>query len=630
MFTLARVRFTNSIVLCSTALHHYAAIIDVKRDLYMMTSVKSFLARRLRKMSVDSLLLRLLVESFPQHKARYAAAVVAMIFVAGTTAASAWIMGEIIDSMNAAQDRTRIYMVAAGVALIFFIKGIASFGQAVLMARAGNRIVAEKQVQLYRRLLEQGVSFFNETESSDVLMRVTQSAQMARTVIDVIVTGFVRDLLTLIGLLAVMVYQQPLLSMVTLVVGPAALFGVQLILRKVRSVMAQEMAGLAEIIKVVQETSSGARVVKSFALEEQMAVRMESAARQVEMRANKMVRFEAATSPLMDTITGLAIASIVLLSTVQFLGQSAGTPGQLMSFVTAFLMAYEPAKRLSRMRIMIEAGMVGVQMMYALLDLPRTLVEAPDAVDLKDGPSDLRLEDVSFSYAPGRPVVDGVTLDFIQGTTTALVGPSGGGKSTLLNMMLRMYDPDSGRVLVDGTDIRQATLASLRRKIAYVGQDTFLFSASVMDNLRMARPSATDDEVIAAARVAHADEFITKLTTGYNTQIGENGTFLSGGQRQRLAIARAVLRQAPILLLDEATSALDSHSEVLVRDALERITEGVTTVVVAHRLSTVMRANRICYIEGGKVIESGTLTELLEVNGKFRALYDQQFKRLGS
>jgi ATP-binding cassette subfamily B protein len=596
-----------------------------KRDLPIMTAVKSSLARWLDKKTGDSLLVRLLVESFPQHKARYAAAIVAMILVAATTAATAWMMGVIVDSM-AAQDRAQIYAVAAGVALIFFVKGIASFAQAVLMARAGNRIVAEKQVQLYRRLLEQGVGFFNETESSDVLMRVTQSAQMARTVIDVIVTGFVRDLLTLIGLVAVMIYQQPLLSMVCLVVGPAALFGVQLILRKVRYVMSQEMAGLAEIIKVVQETSSGARVVKSFALENQMARRMETAARQVEKRANKMVVLEAATSPLMDTITGLAIASIVLLSTVQLFGHTAGTPGQLMSFVTAFLMAYEPAKRLSRMRIVIEAGMVGVQMMYALLDMPHTMVEAPDAVDLKDGPSDMRLEAVHFSYAPGRPVVDDVTLDFVQGTTTALVGPSGGGKSTLLNIMLRMYDPDSGRVLVDETDIRQATFASLRRKIAYVGQDTFLFSASVMDNLRMARPSATDEEVIAAARIAHADEFITLLAQGYSTQIGENGTFLSGGQRQRLAIARAVLRQAPILLLDEATSALDSHSEVLVRDALERITRGVTTVVVAHRLSTIMRANRICYIEGGKVIESGTLTELLEANGKFRALYDQQFK----
>lgn len=592
-----------------------------------MPEVKTLVSKWLYQRSLNSLLLRLLIESFPQHKARYAAAILAMVLVAATTASTAWIMGEIVDAMNTPQNLTRIYAVAAGVAFIFITKGVASFAQAVLMARAGNRIVADKQIQLYRRLLDQGVSFFNETESSDILMRVTHSAQMARSVIDVIVTGFVRDLLTLVGLVAVMIYQQPLLSMVSLVVGPAALFGVQLILKRVRYIMAQEIAGLSEIIKVVQETSSGARVVKAFALESLMARRMESAVRQVEKRANKMVRLEAATSPLMDTITGLAIASIVLLSTATFFGQAAGTPGQLMSFVTAFLMAYEPAKRLFRMRINIEGGMVGVQMMYALLDRPRTLFEAPDAVDLNPGKAELKLENVHFSYGKGRKVIDGVTLDFPAGTTTALVGPSGGGKSTLLNMMLRMYDPDSGRVLVDGTDIRQATFASLRRKISYVGQDTFLFSSSVKENLRMADPLATDEEVLEAARVAHADEFIKNLPQGYDTQIGENGILLSGGQRQRISIARAVLRKSPILLLDEATSALDSHSEELVREAIERITNGVTTIVVAHRLSTIMRADKICYIESGKVFEAGSLKELLATQGKFRAMYDQQFSR---
>ena len=269
--------------------------------------------------------------------------------------------------------------------------------------------------------------------------------------------------------------------------------------------------------------------------------------------------------------------------------------------------------------------MIGVRMMYDLLDQPRTMVEAPGATDLPRGPGQLTLDELHFCYSDGRPVIDGITLDCAAGTTTALVGPSGGGKSTLLNLMLRLYDPDRGRILIDGHDIRQATFASLRRTVSYVGQDTFLFSATVKENLRMVRPEATDEEVIEAARIAHADEFIQALAQGYDTPIGENGTFLSGGQRQRLAIARAVLRRAPILLLDEATSALDSHSETLVRDALDRVTAGVTTVVVAHRLSTVLRADRICYLEQGKVVETGSLAELLAMNGKFRALYDQQF-----
>ena len=581
--------------------------------------------RSLRGVLSDSLLWRLLTESLPEHRAKYLAAVAAMVVVAGATALTAWVMGAIVDSMTDAQNRTAVYWVAAAVAGIFFVKGIASYAQNVLMAKAGNRIVAQKQMQLYNRIVTQDVAFFNATHTSDVLLRVTQSAQMARGVIDTIVTGFVRDLLTLLGLVAVMFYQQPVLSLVSLIVGPAAIFGVQRIVRRVHSVMAQEMAGLAEIIKVVQETATGARVVKAFALEHLMTARMDDAVRGVEQRANKLVRLEAMTTPLMDTITGLAIAAIVVLSAVNLFGQAVGTPGQLMSFVTAFLMAYEPAKRLSRMRVSIEAGMYGVRMMYSLLDQPATLTEAARPVDLPEGPSAVSLEGVAFSYPGAREVFRDLTIDFPAGTTTALVGPSGGGKSTLLNLVLRLYDPDAGRVAIDGIDLREASFASLRRKMAYVGQDTFLFAASVMENLRLVRPDATDAEVREAARIANADEFILGMPKGYDTPIGENGLALSGGQRQRLAIARAVLRRAPILLLDEATSALDSHSEALVRDALLRVTEGVTTIVVAHRLSTVLRADRICYIDGGRIVEMGSLSDLLARKGAFRALYDQQF-----
>lgn len=590
-----------------------------------MTQKKPLSERWLERLPADSLLLRLLLESFQEHRFKYMLASAAMVLVAASTALSAWMMGEIIDTLSTPEDRRRVFMVALGVAGIFAFKGIAFYIQAVLMARAGNRIVAQKQMQLYSRLLQQGVAFFNTNESSELLLKITQSAQAARRAIDTIVTGFIRDLLTLIGLVAVMFYQQPFLSLISLLVGPAALYGLQKILKTVRAVMAQEMAGLGEIIRVVQETSTGARVVKAFGLEPRMAGRMDVAVRQVENRANRLVQLEAATMPLLDIITGIAIASIVMLSAINIFGQPPGTPGQLMSFVTAFLMAYEPAKRLSRMRVIIEASMVGIKMMYSLLDAPQTLVEAPDAVPLQDGPGAVALENVHFAYSGNASVLHGVTTAFAAGKTTALVGPSGGGKSTLLNLLLRLYDPTEGRVLIDGQDISKVRFSSLREKIAFVGQDTFLFSASVMENLRLARPDASDDEVIEAAKIAHAHEFIEKLPNGYDTQIGENGSFLSGGQRQRLSIARAVLRRAPILLLDEATSALDSHSEVLVRDALARITEGVTTIVIAHRLSTVMNADCICYLEAGEIREQGTIEELLALNGQFKALHDVQF-----
>ncbi len=256
------------------------------------------------------------------------------------------------------------------------------------------------------------MSFFNLTESSDLLMRVTQSAQAARAIIDIIVTSFVRDLLTLIGLLAVMFYQQPILSAVSMIIGPAAIFGIRVLLRKVRAIMEQEMASLAEIIKVIQETSTGIRIIKAFALEERMASRMNSAVRQVEKRANAIARLEAITSPLMDTLSGFAIAAVVALSAVQIFGVQGTTPGQLMSFVTALLMAYEPAKRLSRMRITIESAMVGVRMMFTLLDQPETLEEHPEAVDLPKGKGRIELDQVTFGYADGRPVLQDLSLVF--------------------------------------------------------------------------------------------------------------------------------------------------------------------------------------------------------------------------
>ncbi|MFG5381917.1 ABC transporter ATP-binding protein [Yoonia sp. R2-816] len=581
--------------------------------------------RWLARLPANRLLTRLLLESFQEHRWKYLAASGAMILVAVATAGSAWMMGLIVDALSEPENRTQVITVGVGVAIIFAFRGFAMYVQAVLMARAGNRIVAQKQMLMYDRMLWQGVAFFNSNASSELLLKITQSAQSARGIIDTIVSGFIRDLLTLVGLIAVMFYQQPVLSLVSLVVAPIIIYGVQRILRLVRKVMEQEMAGLGEIIKVVQETSLGTRVIKAFGLEPRMSDRMDVAVRQVEDRNNRIVQLQSATMPLLDIVAGLAIASIVVLSTVDVFGRSPGTPGQLMSFVTAFLMSYEPAMRLSKMRVVIESKMVGVRLMYDLLDAPQSMVEKPDAVPLKPGPGSVVLDNTSFAYAEGDTVLKSVSVTFQPGKTTALVGPSGGGKSTLLNLILRLYDPVEGAVRIDGQDIRNATFSSLRGKIAFVGQDTFLFDGTVMDNLLMARTDATEEDAVAAAKAAHAHEFIEKLPQGYGTTIGENGSSLSGGQRQRLSIARAVLRQAPILLLDEATSALDSHSEALVRDALDTITRGVTTIVIAHRLSTVMNADEICYLEAGEIVEQGSISALLATKGKFKALYDVQF-----
>ncbi|NOD47582.1 MULTISPECIES: ABC transporter ATP-binding protein [unclassified Ruegeria] len=570
---------------------------------------------------------RLVGESFYAQGPLYGIAILAMIVVAITTAGSAYMMEYIVDAMTSPELRGWAQVIALAVVLLFLTKAVASYVQSTFLARAGNRIVAQQQEKVYRKLLRHGVSYFSANESSDLLMRTTNGAQAARSLIDVLVTSFVRDALTLVGLVVVMVYQQPVLSVMFFVVGPIALLGVRYLLKSVRSIMQAEFKSLAEIIRVLQETSAGIKVIKVFSLEDRMIDRMETAIRKVEQRSNDIARLQAIASPLMEFLAGLAVAGVLIVSTMGIAGSEQPSAGQLMSFITALLMAYEPAKRLSRMRVQIETNMIGVGLLFSLLDSQDTMVESPDARDLKAGPGHIALRDVTFGYQGAMPVIENMSVTFEAGKTTALVGQSGGGKSTLFGLIMRFYDPDGGVVEIDGQDLRDVSFASLRRKISYVGQDTFLFSASIMDNLRCSAPEATDEEVFEAAKAAHAHDFIMELKDGYDTQVGENGTFLSGGQKQRIAIARAILRNAEILLLDEATSALDAESESLVKKALDALTQNVTVIVIAHRLSTVLEADKIIVVQDGAIVEQGNLDELMKKSGSFRTLFDQQFKK---
>jgi ATP-binding cassette, subfamily B, bacterial MsbA len=588
----------------------------------MMTNVLRHFFLRQKE---QSLLYRLLAENVPAHRKKYIVAIAAMIVMAIMTASLAYIMGQMVDVMSDPNRKTEVYLIAGIVLFVFVTKGVASFVQLTFLARAGNSIVAGKQIQLFDHIVKQSADYFGSTNSSEIVLRVTHSAQMARSVIDTVVTGFVRDMLTLVALVAVMFYQQPILSLVTFIIGPVIFLVLRKVLSKVKAIMQQEMAGVTEIIKVVQETSIGMRVIKAFALEPHLHARMAAAARTVEKRANKIKALEASTDPLTDTVAGLAISGVIILGTVGLFGGSAGTPGQLISFVTAFLMSYEPAKRLSRMRVTLEAGMVGVRMMYELLDRPITLVEPAQPKAPPIAPIEISFHGVTFGYNAETPTIKSLSHVFRAGQITALVGPSGGGKSTILNLLLRLHDPDAGHICFNGIDLRDLKFSDLRALTAFVGQETFLFDISIKENIRIVAEHATDDDIMAAAKASNAHEFIEKFENGYDTLIGENGRNLSGGQRQRLSIARAILKNAPILLLDEATSALDTHSERHVQQAIELRTKGTTTVVVAHRLSTILQAEQICYVEGGQIVESGTLTELLSQNGKFMALYNSQF-----
>ncbi len=570
---------------------------------------------------------RLVGESLRKQGWLYGIAMLAMVVSAAATAGTAWMMENIINTMTDPEMRSKAHLVALVVVILFGSKACASYIQAIFLARAGNRIIAVQQSRLYDRLLRRGVGYFAEIESSNLLMRVTAGAQAARRLVDVIVTSFVRDLLTLVGLVFVMVYQQPLLSVLFFVVGPVALISVRYLLKNVRKIMQAELKYLSEIIQVLQETSNGIKVIKVFGLEGRMTDRMNIAIKRVEKRSNDIASLQSIASPLMEFLAGLAVAGVLVVSTLGIGGSEPPTAGQLMSFITALLMAYEPAKRLSKMRVVIETCMVPIGLMFELLDEEDSMREHAQPKDLRGGPGEIRMRDVTFGYQGTLPVIKDMNLTFEAGKTTALVGQSGGGKSTIFGLIMRFYDPDQGSVEIDGQDLREVSFASLRRKISYVGQDTFLFSTSIMDNLRYVAPDATDEEIIAAAQAAHAHQFISELPQGYDTQVGENGAFLSGGQKQRLAIARAILRQAEILLLDEATSALDAESETLVKEALDKLTESVTTIVIAHRLSTVLEADNIMVVQDGEIVEQGNLNALIEQNGAFRRLFDQQFKQ---
>lgn len=575
--------------------------------------------------SVDkNLVYRLLNDNFSKHARLYVVAIIAMLVVAATTAMSAWIMRDIVNEMVVSRDIQQVMQIAIAVAVIFTVKGFATFFQGMFLSRAGNSIIAEQQRKIYNRLLQQGVSFYNNMPSSDILVRVTHNAQAARAVIDTIVTSFVRDMFTLLGLVAVMFYQQPLLSLISFVFGPLAILGVRILMKKVRKIMELELSSLTKIVEIVQETTIGIRVIKTFSLEHIMRKEMDTAVKAVEKRANSIAVLESATSPIMETLAGLAIAGAIAISAIWVL-EKGNTPGEMMSFITALLLAYEPAKRLARMRVSIEAGMIGVRMMYELIDRPITLREADNAADLPKGKGEIRFKNVQFSYTENQPILKNVSLQFPAGKMTALVGASGSGKSTIINLIMRMYDPDHGSVEIDGHDIRQVTFSSLREKLAYVGQDTFLFSNTIMYNIGLGHPNASEEDIIAAAKAANAHDFIMKMQNGYQTQVGDNGNKLSGGQKQRVAIARAMLRNSEILILDEATSALDSESESLVKEALQRLTEGKTTIVIAHRLTTITRADKIIVMEDGKVAEEGTQSELLAADGIYTRLYNYQF-----
>lgn len=567
---------------------------------------------------------RLLATDGRRHAWRYARAFVFMALVAASTALSAYMMKHVVDRIFVEGNYLAVWVLGLSLLGLFTVKGLATYGQLVTLAKIGNRIIADYQRRIYDCLLAQGVSFFAERHSTEFLNRMNTGAAGARNVLDLIVTSIGRDLLTLIGLVIVMAVQDPVMMLLAGVTMPPAVLFVRSLSRRTRASIHRQFAETGTLMKALQETIQGFRIVKSYNLEDSMRARMFGTVSELEIVMNKIARLKARSSPMMEMLGGFAIAGFVMYAGHGVL-RGGQYPGEFFSVVTALLLTYEPAKRLARLHIDLAANLGYARYMFDLLDdQPSERETGKPALPIDRGRIEFR--QVAFQYRPAEPVLRGVSFVAEPGQTTALVGTSGSGKSTIMNLVLRFWDPQTGKILIDGHDIVQFSRRSLREQIAYVSQDVFLFSGTIRENIAMGRAHATEDEVIAAAKAAHAHEFIAGFPEGYESQVGEHGVQVSGGQRARIAIARAFLKNAKILLLDEPTSALDSESEREVQRALDALRASRTTLVIAHRLQTVISADRICVVDDGRIVEVGRHDELIARRGRYHDLYQTQFE----
>jgi subfamily B ATP-binding cassette protein MsbA len=574
---------------------------------------------------VFPLIRRLLLEQGLAHWRRYAVAFTLMGIAAGCTAFSAYLIGDVINQAYVNHNLRNIIILGGVTVVLFSTKGIATYGQSVMLSRIGNRIVADNQRAVFAKLLSEGLGFFADRHSTEFIMRLSAGAAAATQVINLLITSVGRDLFSLIGLVTVMVVQDPLMSFFSFVVAPPAFLVLRKLVRRIYKIARTQFHGTERVLETLQEMLQGIRIVKAFTLEDIMRERFDRNVAAVEHEANKMARVSNRASPLMETLGGCAIAIAITYGGYRVIDTDA-TPGQFFSFITAFLLAYEPAKRLARLNIELNSALVGVRILFEVLDSPPTERADDDKPALQLRTSRISFHDVHFAYRSDESVLHGMSFTAEPGKLTALVGPSGGGKSTVFNLIMRFYEPESGTILIDGQDITKVSRRSLRQQIAYVGQDVFLFRGSIRENIAFGKPGASEDEIVAAAKAAYAHDFITASPRGYDTQVGEQGLQLSGGERQRVAIARALIKNAPIILLDEATAALDSESELQVREAIERLCQGRTTLAIAHRLHTVAHADRIYVMEAGRAVESGRHDELLRKNGRYALFYRLQLK----
>jgi subfamily B ATP-binding cassette protein MsbA len=572
----------------------------------------------------DGWIIRRLVVEYGRNETKpYAAALACGVVAAATTAFTAYIVGTVVNEAYVSKNFANIAWLAVLIVFVFAFKGLAVYGSNVILARIGHRITAQLQREMFDKLLLEGLGYFSKRHSTQMLAKLTRGARAASDVLRMVINSMGRDLLTLLGLAAVMVIQDPFMSVLGFIVLPVAVYFVRGIMRRTRDLGRGELRNETRIFETIQETIRGFAVVKAFGLEETMRKRVRDSIANIQSKQNALARLENRSGPIMEALGGVSIALVLFYGGYRVLEMGA-TPGEFISFITAFLLAYEPAKRIARLNVTLSRTLVAVRQLLEILDSPPLEPEQAGSGEHRIRQGAISFNEVQFAYNPSEQILRQLSFAAPAGKMTALVGHSGGGKSTIASLILRFYEPQSGTIAIDGVNLRDIPRRSLREQIAYVGQDIFLFNGTIAENIGFGKLGASRDEIEAAAKHAFAHDFIREFAEGYETRVGEGGARLSSGQRQRIAVARAFIRNAPIILLDEATSSLDSRTERELQMAFEGLREGRTCIAIAHRLHTIMQADQILVLEQGRIVERGKHSELMRKNGHYAEMFRLQ------
>lgn len=564
-----------------------------------------------------------LMQYLTPHKQRFAAAMFFMAVFSGLTGATMWLIKNIFDRIFVARDVHMLYMVTWLIPVFFLVKGLAAYGQNYLLSYISQNVVRQIRNELYEKLITLCHDFYVRNSTPRLMSRVTNDVSALQNALFRVPPSIIRDGLTVIVMVGVLFYLHWKFALIALVIFPLAALPLAQFSRKMRNASREGQKQMAEIYSSLQETLSGISIIKAFLQENNEIVRFRKENDKFYQTQQRFIRVDARSSPVMEFIGSLAVAFILWYGGMDVIN-GVWTSGSFVAFLTAAFSLYQPIKNFSQTNSLIQQAGAGAERIFEILDQQPTIIERPDAVQMPRFDSQIRYDKVSFHYPERKNILSDVNLTIRSGEIIAVVGPSGSGKSTLANLLLRFYDPAEGSVIVGDKTIASYSLASLRSQIGIVPQEIILFNETVRYNIAYGRSSATDEEIIAAAKAANAWQFISRMPQGLDTMIGERGVKCSGGERQRLAIARAILKNPPILILDEATSALDAESEKLVQEAIENLMNDRTVLIIAHRLATVKRADRIIVMDRGRIIEQGKHEELLNNEGMYHKLHNLQ------